>query len=183
MDPESRWRNLYRLFGLYGLTRFSRRRPVVSRGPACPRRRTLSEGPWDMATNLVFSHVALACSDPVATERFYTAHFGFSRARVVPLGDGEQIVFLKAGDVYLELFQAREGRPGPAPTDDGPWWPAFDTSRSRSKTSMPAARRDGTNAVIGQGPMNFDAFIPGWRVGLGEGSGRQHRRDQPGLHR
>ena len=75
-----------------------------------------------MATNLVFSHVALACSDPLATERFYTKHFGFRRARVIPLGQ-EQIVFLKLGEVYLELFRARESRPLPPPAEDGPWFP------------------------------------------------------------
>jgi glyoxylase I family protein len=115
-----------------------------------------------MATNLVFSHVALACSDPIATERFYTAHFGFRRARVVPLGNA-QIVFLKAGHVYLELFQAREGRPGPAPTGDGPWWPGVRHLAFQVEDVDAQLSAMGTNAVISQGPMNFDAFISGWR--------------------
>jgi len=55
---------------------------------------------------MVFSHVALSCHDPIATERFYTRHFGFRRARVIPIGGGQQIVFVRLGDVYLELFQA-----------------------------------------------------------------------------
>ena len=62
-----------------------------------------------MATT--FSHVAISCRDPIATERVYTRHFGFSRARVIPLG-AQQIVFLKAGAVYLEalhrLFTVRD---------------------------------------------------------------------------
>lgn len=68
---------------------------------------------------LKFSHVALSCKDAQATERFYSTHFGFRRARVVKLGDG-QIVFLKCGEAYLELFAAEGARGGPAPGGDGP---------------------------------------------------------------
>jgi len=52
-----------------------------------------------------WSHVGLNCRDQRASEEFYGRLFGFERARVVPLGDSE-IVFLRQGDVYLELFQA-----------------------------------------------------------------------------
>ena len=69
--------------------------------------------------SLVFSHIALNCRDPLATERFYAKHFGFTRARVIPLG-AEQIVFLKSGVVYLELFQAKGEPPAPAFEKDGP---------------------------------------------------------------
>jgi glyoxylase I family protein len=68
--------------------------------------------------SLTFSHIALNCRDPLETERFYVRHFGFERARVIPLGE-EQIVFLKAGPVYLELFQAK-GEPASLPEADGP---------------------------------------------------------------
>ena len=57
-----------------------------------------------------FSHVGLTCKDPLAIERFYTRYFGFKRARLVPLGE-EQIVFIKSGNIYLELFQAKEKSP------------------------------------------------------------------------
>jgi glyoxylase I family protein len=116
-----------------------------------------------MAENLGFSHVALAASDPLATERFYSAHFGFRRARVIPLGDA-QIVFLKAGQVYLELFQAREGRPGPAPTDDGPWWPGVRHLAFQVDDVDAALAAMGRDAAIALGPMSFDAFIPGWKT-------------------
>lgn len=114
-------------------------------------------------TSLRFSHVALACEDPVATERFYTKHFGFRRARVIPLG-GEQIVFLRSGDVYLELFHAREPRPLPAPAADGPWSPgvrhlAFQVDDVDARLSAM-----GPEAVVTLGPLGFDAFIPGWRT-------------------
>jgi len=114
-------------------------------------------------TSLRFSHVALACADPVATERFYTKHFGFRRARVIPLG-AEQIVFLSCGEVYLELFRAREARPLPAPVADGPWSPgvrhlAFQVDDVDTRLSAM-----GSDAVVTLGPMSFDAFIPGWRT-------------------
>jgi len=116
-----------------------------------------------MATNLVFSHVALACSDPIATERFYTRHFGFRRARVIPLGH-EQIVFLKLGEAYLELFRARESRPLPPPAEDGPWFPGVRHLAFQVEDVDAQLSAMGTDAVITQGPMNFDAFIPGWRT-------------------
>ena len=116
-----------------------------------------------MATNLVFSHVALACVDPPTTERFYTRHFGFRRARVIPLGN-EQIVFLKLGETYLELFRAREDRPVPPTAGDGPWYPGVRHLALQVADVDAQLAAMGTDAVITQGPMNFDAFIPGWRT-------------------
>jgi glyoxylase I family protein len=69
-----------------------------------------------------FAHVALNCQDMAAIERYYNKHFGFRRARVVSLGD-TQIVFLKAGAMYLELFRADKPSPTPAPAKDGNTWP------------------------------------------------------------
>ena len=42
---------------------------------------------------VAFSHMAIACKDPIEVERYYTKHFGFVRSRVVTLGD-ENIVFI-----------------------------------------------------------------------------------------
>jgi glyoxylase I family protein len=47
-----------------------------------------------MAAPLLFSHVALSCADLARTEQFYTQYFEFARARVIPLGEGNEIVFL-----------------------------------------------------------------------------------------
>jgi glyoxylase I family protein len=112
---------------------------------------------------LVFSHVALNCRDPLATEQFYTRHFGFRRARVIPLGD-EQIVFLKSGAVYLELFQAKGDPPGAALEKDGPAYRgvrhlAFQVDDVDGKLA-----EMGAAANITAGPMDFGAFIPGWRT-------------------
>lgn len=111
--------------------------------------------------SLVFSHVALNCRDPLATERYYTTHFGFRRARVIPLG-ADQIVFLKAGSVYLELFKAAGDAPGTPPEKDGPAYTgirhiAFQVDDVKAKLAAM-----GADATVTLGPLDFGAFIPGW---------------------
>jgi glyoxylase I family protein len=112
---------------------------------------------------LSFSHVALSCKDPLAIERFYTKHFGFKRARVIPLGT-DQIVFIKSGDTYLEIFQAKEQAPISPAGQDGPWYPgwrhiAFQVDNVEAKLA-----EMGNDVKITLGPLDFDAFIPGWRT-------------------
>ena len=34
-----------------------------------------------------FAHVSIACKDMATIEDFYSKHFGFRRARLIPLGD------------------------------------------------------------------------------------------------
>jgi glyoxylase I family protein len=53
---------------------------------------------------------ALVCDQPLATEAFYTKHFGFRRARVYLPGP-QQVVVLKASGTYLQLFPAFAMRP------------------------------------------------------------------------
>lgn len=110
---------------------------------------------------LRFSHVALNCRDPLETERFYTKHFGFTRTRLVPLGES-QIVFLRSGDVYLELFAA-DGA-GSRADKDGPHSPgvrhlAFQVDDVRAKLEAM-----GAEAEVTLGPLDFSEFIPGWRT-------------------
>jgi glyoxylase I family protein len=106
--------------------------------------------------------MGIACQDPLAIERFYSKYFGFRRARVVPLGD-TQIVFLKAGNIYLELFQAKEDSALPLPIEDGPWYPgwrhiAFTVDNVDAKLA-----EMGDDAQITLGPFDFDDFLQGWR--------------------
>ncbi|MDP9313441.1 MAG: VOC family protein [Chloroflexota bacterium] len=113
--------------------------------------------------SLTFSHMAMASKDPLVTEQFYTRHFGFKRTRVIPLGD-EQIVFIKLGDVYIELFQAKGEAPGPVAGQDGPAYPgwrhiAFQVDDVDAKL---AAMDDDAHVTLG--PLSFDSFIPGWRT-------------------
>jgi glyoxylase I family protein len=114
-------------------------------------------------TKSTFAHVALNCRDVPATERFYSRHFGFRRARVIDLG-AETIVFLKSGYVYLELFRATETAPMAAAQNDGYAWPgvrhlAFQVNDVDAKLA-----EIGTDACVNLGPLEFNDFIPGWKT-------------------
>jgi glyoxylase I family protein len=114
--------------------------------------------------NPTFAHVALNCHDIATTARFYRKHFGFRTARVVDLGESKQIVFLKSGEMYLELFQAEAISPVAAAMNDGPTWPgvrhiAFQVTNVDAKLAAM-----GDEAKLSFGPFDFDAFIPGWRT-------------------
>ena len=111
---------------------------------------------------LTFSHVAIACKDPLATERSYCTYFGFKRARVIPLGT-DQVVFIKSGDAYLELFRAKEQAPLPPAGQDGPWYPGWRHIALQVDNVDAKLAEMGEDARITLGPLDFDAFIPGWR--------------------
>lgn len=110
-----------------------------------------------------FSHVAITCNDPIAVERFYTRYFDFRRARVIPLDNG-QIVFLKAGNVYLELFGTDEQRPTPPPQNDGYPYPGVRHIAFQVESVDAQLEKMGDAARVLLGPLDFDAFIPGWRT-------------------
>ncbi len=110
-----------------------------------------------------FSHVSLNCSDPIAVERFYARHFGFVRARVIPLGE-EQIVFLRSGNVYLELFGTKVKRSEPAAGNDGPAAPGVRHIAFKVDDVDEKLGQMGADARITLGPIDFDDFIPGWRT-------------------
>jgi glyoxylase I family protein len=111
-----------------------------------------------------FAHVALNCHDIATTERFYARHFGFRRARVVDLGEGKQIVFLKSGEMYLELFQADAISPVAEPVKDGPTWPGVRHIAFQVKNVDAKLAEMGGEARLSFGPFGFDSFIPGWRT-------------------
>lgn len=111
-----------------------------------------------------FHHVALTCNDALAVEAFYVKHFGFTRTRAIPLGDGAQIVFIKAGEVYLELFQTADAPPLPKAGNDGPGYPGWRHIAFKVDSVDAALAAMGADAKITLGPLDFDAFIPGWRT-------------------
>jgi glyoxylase I family protein len=113
--------------------------------------------------DLTFSHVAIACKDPLATEQFYSKYFGFRRARVIPL-DTDQIVFIKSGATYLELFRAKEQSSIPPAIEDGPWYPSWRHIAFQVDNIDAKLAEMGKDARITLGPLDFDAFIPGWRT-------------------
>ncbi|MDJ0730921.1 MAG: VOC family protein [Crocosphaera sp.] len=125
----------------------------------------------------IFSQVAITCQDAIATEKFYSKHFGFKRARVAKLPDGDQIVFIKMGDsaFYLEIFQAQEETPdGLQPAQrDGYQFPSVRHLAFKVDDVDAKLAEMGEDAKITLGPLNFDDFIPGWRtVWLADPDGR-----------
>ena len=123
----------------------------------------------------IFSQVAITCQDAIATEKFYTKHFGFKRARVAKLPDGDQIVFIKMGDsaFYLEIFQAKEKAPIPQASNDGYLFPSVRHLAFKVNDVDAKLAEMGDEANITLGPLNFDDYIPGWRtVWLADPDGR-----------
>lgn len=110
-----------------------------------------------------WSHVGLNCRDQAATEEFYTRWFGFRRARVVQAGD-VRVIFLRAGDVYLELFPT-EREPLFETAADGPANPGTARHLAFQVPDVDAflARADGA-LPVSLGPLGFDEFIAGWRT-------------------
>ena len=113
---------------------------------------------------MMFHHLSLNCNDLLAIERFYGRHFGFQRARVIDLPDGRQIVFLKGGGVYLELFPARGERPASPDTNgEGLLYPGVRNFSFQVDDVDAQLAAMGDEARITFGPLSFDAFVPGWR--------------------
>jgi glyoxylase I family protein len=110
-----------------------------------------------------FAHIALNCRDQAAIENFYSRYFGFTRARVIDLGP-EQIIFLKSGDCYLELFQAKGEPPFSAPSNDGPAWAGVRHVAFQVENVNEKLAELGEDAHVKLGPLSFDDFIPGWRT-------------------
>ncbi len=111
---------------------------------------------------LLSSHVALSCKDPRVSERYYTSYFGFQRARVIPLGD-EQIIFIKSGATYLELFQSKGETQLPPFQNDGPTYPGLRHIAFQVENVDQKLVDMGADAHITLGPLDFNDFIPGWR--------------------
>jgi len=114
----------------------------------------------------IFSQVAITCADPITTEKFYTQYFGFRRARVAVLPDGNQIVFIKMGDsaFYLEIFKASQKSPLEPATMDGYTFPSVRHLAFKVADVDAKLAEIGDAAPITLGPLNFDDYIPGWRT-------------------
>lgn len=110
-----------------------------------------------------WAHVGLNCRDQRRTEQFYRELFGFRRARVVS-ADGVQVVFLRQGDVYLELFDS-SGEALEVSTGDGPARPGVVRHLAFQVDNLDAfLDAAGPGLDISLGPLAFDEFIPGWRT-------------------
>lgn len=114
-------------------------------------------------TKQAFAHVGIAARDPKITEAYYSKNFGFRRVRVI---GNDEVVFLKtaAGDLGLELFQAKGEPPAPPVLGAGPEYPSFRHLAFQVDSVDEKLREMGNDVRITAGPMDFDAFIPGWRT-------------------
>jgi glyoxylase I family protein len=109
-----------------------------------------------------FSHIALNCRDIDVTERFYVEHFGFARARNIPLGGNARITFIRNGSMLLELFAAEGDRPDGE--GDGPHGAGIRHIAFQVEDVDAVLAKLGGAAPITAGPMDFFSFIPGWRT-------------------
>ena len=110
-----------------------------------------------------FSHIGIECKDPILTEKFYTTHFGFKRARVFAPGP-DQVVMIKSGKVYLELFKASQNSPVPPPEGAGPEYPGWRHICFSVKDLNKKLKELGPEANITLGPVDMSNFIPGMKV-------------------
>jgi glyoxylase I family protein len=113
--------------------------------------------------SLTFSHMAMCCHDPVAVERFYTKHFGFTRARVYAPGP-DQVVMVNSGGVYLEIFPATKDAPAPPVGGAGPEYPGWRHLAFLVDDLDAKLAEIGADANVTLGPVDMSQFIPGMRV-------------------
>ena len=114
-----------------------------------------------MAT--AFNHIALACDDPIAVERWYTKHFGFERKRVYLPGPG-QVVVIGTDGLALELFPSKDELPAPRAGEDGPWYAGFRHVAFLVDDLDAKLAGMGDEAKLTLGPLDMGEFIPGMKV-------------------
>ena len=110
-----------------------------------------------------FSHVAYSCKDPLVIERWYSKHFGFTRGRVYLPGPG-QVVMIKRGGVYLELFPSTMDRPNERVLGAGPDYPSVRHIAFLVDDLDAKLAEMGDEAKVTLGPLDMGQFIPGMRV-------------------
>jgi glyoxylase I family protein len=112
---------------------------------------------------IVWSHIGLNCRNQATTEQFYK-RLGFDRVRTFDVGKGQQVLFLRSGQVLLELFDA-SGDPLFEPNADGPPNPGVIRHLAFQTEDVDAFLAElGDEAVVSLGPLEFHEFIPGWRT-------------------
>ena len=107
------------------------------------------------------AHIGLNCIDPEITECYYQKHFGFVRAKQIDI-NGRRLIFLKNGEIRLELFQVDgalpdENRDGP--TNTGFRHIAFQVDDIDAKLL-----EMGADVKVTMGPYDLSDHINGWKV-------------------
>jgi len=111
----------------------------------------------------ICSHMGLTCQDPARLENFYARYFGFKRARVYAPGPG-QVVMIKSGSFYLELFKAAETSPLPPAEKSGPEFPGWRHLCFLVEDLEAKLKELGGAVKVTLGPVDMSGFIPGMRV-------------------
>ncbi|MDP2755355.1 MAG: VOC family protein [Nitrospirota bacterium] len=114
-------------------------------------------------TKTTFTHVGMTCEDPIVIERFYTRHFDFKRTRVYEPGTN-QVVMIKSGDVYLELFKATEEAPFSQHKGSGPEFPGLRHLAFLVDDLDSKIKEMGDDAQISLGPFDMSQYIPGMKA-------------------
>ena len=115
-----------------------------------------------MAT-VTFSHFGLTCNDPVKIEKFYTKHFGFKRTRVYAPGP-EQVVMIKSGNMYIELFKSTETSPLSPPKESGYRFSGWRHICFIVDDLDAKLKEMGDDAQLTLGPLDMSDFIKGMKV-------------------
>lgn len=110
-----------------------------------------------------FSHMGINCKDPVGMEKFYTHYFGFKRARVYKPGS-DQIVMIKSGGIYLELFKAGADSPLAPPKKDGYTFPGFRHICFAVEDLDSVLSELGETVKITHGPRDMSKLIDGMKI-------------------
>ncbi len=110
-----------------------------------------------------FAHIGVVCKDPIKLEKFYTKHFGFTRARVFAPGP-DQVVIIRSGNVAFELFKATAGRPDQAPTEAGPMYPCWRHVCFIVDDLEAKLKELGDEVRVTLGPLDMGQFVPGMKV-------------------
>ncbi|ADL50221.1 VOC family protein [Clostridium cellulovorans] len=109
------------------------------------------------------SHVAISCKNPIQVEKFYTKYFGFKRARVYSTGP-DQVVMIKSGNTYLELFKSTKELPVPKSEGSGQDYPGWKHICFLVDDLEVKLNEMGEDAKISLGPTDMSAFIPNMKV-------------------
>ncbi|HAE41236.1 MAG TPA: glyoxalase [Candidatus Riflebacteria bacterium] len=128
----------------------------------------------DKIAPVQFAHVGMTCSDQAVTENYYTTYFGFRRVRTVDLGTKKLIFLANADSTFrLELFQASEIPPVPAPGGSGPEWPALKHLAFAVDDLDSFLQNMGSAAVVTQQTVDLGGIVPGWKaIWLADPDGR-----------
>ncbi|MBI9066885.1 MAG: VOC family protein [Salinivirgaceae bacterium] len=112
-----------------------------------------------------FLHIGVTCKYPQKFEDFYKKYFGFKRVKSIRLEGEKEIVFIKDENGFcFELFSMDEERPFPHAGGDGCHYPGWRHIAFNVNSINDKLCEMGEDAIITQGPILLDRYIPGWKA-------------------